>query len=71
MVTAGQDLEPLKWPQRPFASITSWKQMANIVQFNPIDWSLGTDEGRRLVVTVVMVDIVAMSGPITYKFSSA
>jgi hypothetical protein len=50
---------PSKWPQKPFTSIASLKQMENAVQFKPVGKSLGTDNGRMSVVvsTVVVVDI--------------
>jgi len=56
-LTVGQMVVPSKWPQKPFASSTSWKQSLKTVQFRPVGSSLGIDEGRRSVV-VKAVDIV-------------
>ena len=59
MLTAGRVKVSSKWPHNPFASISSWKQIENAVQFRPVGMSLGTEEGRMLVVVkVVVMDIL-------------
>jgi hypothetical protein len=50
----GQMAVPSKYPHNPFASMESWKHLANTVQFK---LSFRTKEGRMSMVIYAVVDI--------------
>ena len=54
--------KPLKWPQKPFYSIASWKRTAKIAQFRPVASSFGTDEDKESDNEVVVMDMVSRIG---------
>jgi len=65
----GRIAVPSKWPQKPFASIASWKRTEKITQLTPLASSLGIEDGRESEREVVVTDMVQSAGPITCKNS--
>jgi hypothetical protein len=57
-LTVGMEMEPSKWPHKPFALMASLKHIENAVQFKPVARSFGTEEGRMSVVVRAVVVIV-------------
>ena len=63
---AGEVEVPLKWDQSSLASTVTWKQKEKMAQFIPLTSSLGTFDGRVLVVIGMAVDILMNSELIFY-----
>ena len=59
-IGSGHGEVPLKWPQKPFASIAYLKCKVNTAQFTPEGSSLGTEDGRESDSEVVVVDMSCM-----------
>ena len=54
----GRSDDPLKWPQKPLASIAS-QRISKIAQLVPVFSSLGTEEGRVSERDVAVADMVS------------